>query len=63
MIPCPRPCIKPGPQAGGFDVNEKCEESIHLKPRKEEAADKDLKDVYERAFKASRRETLCPRAT
>ena len=42
MIPCPALVSSAGSRAGGFDVNKKCEESLHLKPRKEEAAVKGL---------------------
>jgi len=49
--PMPRPCIKPGSQGTVFDVNKQCAESVHLQLREKEAADPDLKAVYENAFK------------
>ena len=49
--PMPRPCIKPGSQGTAFDVNTQCAESVHLQLREKEAADPDLKAVYENAFK------------
>jgi len=49
--PMPRPCMKPGPQGAVPEVNEKCEIPLHLQLRSAEAADEDLKDVFERSFK------------
>ena len=49
--PMPRPCIKAGALGKAFEANEKCDDAIHLQMRGEEAANPDLKDIYERAFK------------
>jgi len=48
--PEPRPCIKPGPPGTAYEINEKCEDPVHLQMRPGEAADKDLKAVFARAF-------------
>jgi hypothetical protein len=48
--PMPRPCIKPGLQGTAFEINETCEERVHLGLRPAEAADESIKSVTERAF-------------
>ena len=49
--PNPRPCIKPGPEGTAYEINERCDTTVQMQLRPGEAADKDLKDVFTRAFK------------
>jgi len=49
--PKPRPCIKPGPPGTAYEINEHCEDSLHLQLRPAEAADEALKGDYLQAFK------------
>jgi len=52
--PMPRPCIKPGSDGTVYELNENCSDPINLQLRPGEAADKDYKAVYEKAFKFAR---------
>lgn len=48
--PQPRPCIKPGPKGTAYEINEACEDHVHLGMRPGEAASKEFRDVYKQAF-------------
>lgn len=47
----PRPCLKPRSEGTGYEIDEKCEEPMHMQLRSDEAMDKDIKAVCEPAFK------------
>ncbi len=49
--PKPRPCIKPGPKGTLIEAKGKCEFPINVKMRPGEAADKDLRGLFERSLK------------
>jgi len=54
--PNPRPCIKAGPDGTVYEINEACDTPVHLRLRDGEAANKDLKDVFEQSFQRINRQ-------
>jgi len=46
----PRPCIIPGPEGIVYEINEHCNETVHLGMRSGEAAHPELSKIYKAAF-------------
>lgn len=52
--PLPRPCIKPGAEGMVHEINHDCDETVHLRLRREEAAHEAIKSISEPAFQEVR---------